>query len=119
MDELYAVLLDMLESFPQVFFIFDALDECHPETQRKELLPLFNRMGKDGICVFLTSRPHPQDIRDAFRDAIQIELSAKDEDIETYIRGKIRENPRARELVDNAGYMEKVISGLTNCAEGM
>lgn len=63
LENLFAALLVASKQFCQTFLVFDALDECHPTTQRAVLLPLFRRMGDDGINVFLTSRPHPEDIK--------------------------------------------------------
>lgn len=40
-EDLYTAMLEASRSFPRVFFVFDALDECHPENQRCGLLPLF------------------------------------------------------------------------------
>lgn len=118
-EELYAVLILVTKSFDKVFFVFDALDECHPEKQRKELLPLFHRMGKDGTSLFLTSRQYPEDIQESFRDAKKIELTAKEEDIETYIRQKIEENSRAKRLVQLGNCQELIVSDLISCAKGM
>lgn len=50
-EELYAALMVVSKQFPQVYFVFDALDGCHPENQRRTLLPLFQRMGREGINV--------------------------------------------------------------------
>lgn len=118
-DELYVALLEVSKLFAQAFFIFDALDECDPEGQRKELIPLFQRMGKDGICVFLTSRPYPEDIEAALCDSIKIELSAHEGDIAAYIKGKIEGNYRARVLVQTAECQDMIISGLVESAKGM
>lgn len=86
LDELYVALIGVSKSFPRVVLVFDALDECKPET-RMELLPLFLRMSNDGINVFLTSRPHPEDIQDSLTDsdAVKIGLSAQAEDLMAYI----------------------------------
>lgn len=118
-DELYVALLEVSELFARVFFVFDALDECDPDGQRRELLPLFQRMGKDGFCVFLTSRPHPEDIRAALCDAAKIELAAQGQDIVAYIKGKIEGNSRARVLVQSAECQDMIISGLVESAQGM
>lgn len=117
-DELYAALLELSKSFNQVFLIFDALDECHKSTQRVELLRLFQLMAKEGIWVFITSRPHPQDIEYALRNAAKIELSAQKEDIEIYIREKIENSARAKGLVQ-IDHIEMIISGLVESAKGM
>lgn len=116
-DELYIALLEVSRSFPQVFFVFDALDECHRDTQRRELLPLFRRMAKDGICVFVTSRPHPEDVQDALEDVAKIRLFAQDEDIATYIKEKIEMNPRAKKLAQDE--KDRIVSRLKEYAKGM
>lgn len=118
-EELYTLLLVAARLFPRVFFVFDALDECHPENQRRVLLPLFQKMGNDGINLFLTSRPHPQDIQDSLKDTVKIELSAQEQDIVIYIQEKINENPRARGLVEQARCKDIIVSELVNCAKGM
>lgn len=91
-EELYTTLLDVSRLFPRTFLIFDALDECDPERQRKELLPLFHRLGKDGLKVFLTSRPHPKDIQNSLQNASKIKLFAHEEDIRRYIEHEIRKD---------------------------
>lgn len=53
LKELYANLSALRKSFSRTFLVFDALDECHEEYQRRELLPLFERLGmEDGISLF-------------------------------------------------------------------
>lgn len=118
-EELYMVLLGITSKFSRVYFILDALDECDQDKQRKGLLPLFHRMGKDGIKVFVTSRPHPEDIQESFKDIAKIKLLAKAEDIESYIRQKIDENPKAKRLVREGKCEDRIISELIDCAKGM
>lgn len=102
-----------------MFLVFDALDECDQESQRKELLPLFHRVSKDGASQFLTSRHYPEDIQDSFSNIPKIELTAKEEDIESYIHARTHGNTRAKRLVRQGNCREKVISQLTNCAQGV
>lgn len=119
-SELYATLLVVARLFPRVFIILDALDECHPESQRKELLPLFHCMGRDGMNLFLTSRPHSEDIQVSLGGfTVKVELSASEEDLASYIEGKINEHPRAKRLVQLSKCKERIISDLVNCAKGM
>ncbi|KAI5838291.1 hypothetical protein DFP73DRAFT_617433 [Morchella snyderi] len=43
----------MQESLSRIFLIFDALDECHEEDQRRGLIPLFERLGMEsGMSLF-------------------------------------------------------------------
>lgn len=103
-----------------MFLVFDALDECDQEKQRKVLLPLFHRMGEEGgASLFVTSRQYPEDIQESFRDTTKIGILAKDEDIRSYIQQQILENPRARRLVLQAGCEGEIVSGLVDCAQGM
>lgn len=117
-DELYTALIATFKSFPRVFLVFDALDECHLDNQRKDLLPLFFPMVESGANLFITSRQHPKDIQEAFRDVPKIQLTAQDWDIEIYIRQRIEENSKARRLVKRAKCEER-ISELIDCAQGM
>lgn len=121
LQTLYEVLLILAKSFVQTFVICDALDECNQSIQRKELLPLFHRMGGVGtrISLFLTSREHPEDIQHSFKDTAKIKIWAKDEDITSYIEQKIAENPRADRLIGQGKYKAKIISELRNCANGV
>jgi protease II len=117
--ELYDILLDVTKFFTRTFFIFDALDECDQSSQRKELLPLFHRMGGNGMKLFLTSREHPEDVQISFEKISKMKLWAKDEDVATYIEQKISEYPQAESLVSQGNYRKKIISELTDCAKGM
>lgn len=123
LKDLQSALLAISKAFSRVFLIFDALDECNEDTQRKTLLPLFLKLSQPdtGISTFLTSRPHPEDIRDSFQGTAQIELKARDEDMEIYIEEKIDENPRSRRIIGqkNSQSKNKIISDLTDCAKGM
>lgn len=120
-EELYTALVAIFKSFAQVFFVFDALDECHQENQREDLLPFFHQLLNDGANIFLTSRPHPEDIQEALNEygASKIELSAREEDIGTYIEAKIERNARAKRLVRQGRCKDRIISELADCAKGM
>lgn len=118
-EELFGALLGTFKSFSQVFLVFDALDECNQDSQRRGLLPLFHRMGQSGANIFLTSRQHPEDIQQSFYDIPKLELSAQKEDIEIYIRQKIEENPRASRLIQRAKCHDRIVSELIDCAQGM
>ncbi|KAF8541178.1 hypothetical protein BDD12DRAFT_949430 [Trichophaea hybrida] len=65
----------------RTFIVCDALDEMHEYDQRQELLPLFHHMKDGGFEIFLTSRPHPADVRISFADAIQFEVTPHQDDL--------------------------------------
>lgn len=117
-EGLYTALPAASKPFTRVFLLFDALDGCD-EGQRKQLLPLFHRLTGNGISVFLTSRPHPDDIQNSLHGAIRIEISAKEGDIRAYIEQRIDENTREKRLVDQGECKDLIISGLVECAKGI
>lgn len=117
-EGLYLALLATIKSFGQVFIVLDALDECSRQ-HRNGLLPLFHQMERDGINLFLTSRHHPEDIQNSFCNSAKVEIRAKDDDLETYIRYKIDKNSRAKNLITRGRCEEKIISKLIDCANGM
>lgn len=119
LDQLYAILFMATSVFSQTFAIFDALDECDKNIQRKYFLPLFHRMANDGVKLFLTSREHPEDIQDSFKNFRKVKLYARDEDIASYIIQKIEENPRAKRLFEQGNCKDRAISVLISCAGGM
>lgn len=118
-EEIYTALLVTSKKFGQVFLMFDALDECDPNNQRNELLPMFHRLKNNGISVFLTSRPHPEDIQSSLNNAAKIQLSAKEADIGAYVQQRIDESPRAKRLVGQGECKDTIVSTLVDCAKGM
>lgn len=117
--QLYTALVEISKLFMRVSLVFDALDECHPET-RLVLIPMFQQMGRDGIYVFMTSRPLA-DIQRLLTSIVEIKLSARREDIVVYLQGKIanlREvKPAKSGLLEK--YKDRVISGIAGCAGEM
>lgn len=119
--QLRSALITASKFFKRTFIVFDALDECDQGNQRKELLPLFLDLAKEGINVFFTSRPHPEDLQ-VFLDANAVnkmKIAAQDDDIELYIQQMIDDNPCAKRLVEKGNCRDDIISALKSCAKGM
>ncbi|RPB11600.1 hypothetical protein P167DRAFT_478412, partial [Morchella conica CCBAS932] len=117
--QLVEVFLATFKLFGQVLIVFDALDECDEDSQRAKLLPLFHQMADVGAGLFITSRQHPEDIQESFKDVVKIELSAKSDDIKSYIEERIEQNTRAKRLVHDGKFGDRIVSQLTKCANGM
>lgn len=116
---LYTALLGISKLFNRVFLIFDGLDECNQKDQLNDLLPLFHRLAKDNISVFVTSRVHPGEIQRSLYNAAKIDLAISSDDMKAYIQEKIDENPRAKSLIGQTGCRDKVVNQLATCANGM
>lgn len=119
LEDLYTMLGVVSKAFARTFIICDALDEYEEEARQNKLLPLFHRMQRDGLNLFLTSREYPEDIQDSFRNSAKIRLWAKDNDIANYVEQKIEESTRAGRLNLQDECKAMIISELTNYAKGM
>ena len=120
-------LTDMLLSMPnrfarRVFVVCDALDEMDQHEQREELLPLFHRLKDSGIALFLTTRPHPVDVQESFRDVSIIELAPKIHDIRQYVEERLSANPsfqRIQQASTGNGLNIRTASKIVDSAAGM
>ncbi|KAF3225433.1 hypothetical protein TWF106_002571 [Orbilia oligospora] len=115
------LLIESASNFKYTYIVVDALDECAPE-QRFNVLNIIQRLaGSGGARVFATSRPHPEDINEVFKEVNKIELGARADDIRKYIKAEIRRyetrTPKARHLHD--GLRDRITDGLTGVSNGM
>ncbi|KAJ7270947.1 hypothetical protein C8J57DRAFT_1468148 [Mycena rebaudengoi] len=91
LDEVRNILTAMTAEYSKLFFVVDALDE-YPEAHRDILLKTLAAMG-ESVSLMLTSRPNltPEAF---FSTALVLEISAKDEDIRSYIKAQIQNSFR-------------------------
>jgi hypothetical protein len=118
-EELFLALIGTSRSFFQTYLVFDALDECDREAQRKVFLPILHRMGESGFRVFITSRRYADDIEETFRNVPRIEIVAHDDDIKSYIYEILDVYPSAKRMIKNSGLEDEVVSRLARVAGGM
>ncbi|KAJ7241249.1 ankyrin repeat-containing domain protein [Mycena rebaudengoi] len=87
LDEVRNILTATTAEYSKLFFVVDALDE-YPEANRNILLKALAAMGKS-VSLMLTSQPNitPEAF---FSTALVLEISAKDEDIRSYVRAQIQ-----------------------------
>ncbi|OAG06012.1 ankyrin [Paraphaeosphaeria sporulosa] len=119
----------LIEDLPQVYVVFDALDEC-PEQERGDILGfitgIVTAQVRCHVKVFVTSR-NEMDIAKAFGDrhipTIQIQTENVTADIETFARSqveKLQGGEHGKTLyVTNDGLKEKIVRTLATKAEGM
>ena len=99
-QDLELTLLDVCQDFDQVFIAIDALDECDEGMRRKHfLLFLATLQQTPRIRLFVSSRPHPKDIRRALNPAPQVAVQASDADLRKYLRRRIEESDNA-DIID-------------------
>lgn len=104
LEELYSLMLEVARAFHATFVVCDALDECDAQTQRAVLLPLLKRMGRDGIALFATGRPYPEDIQDSFREGVsRIDLLAREEDLRKVVQFLVSRKNVESDVPDDYG----------------
>lgn len=117
-QDLELTLLHVCRNFDQVFIAIDALDECDEATSRKRfLLFLATLQQTPSLRLFVTSRPHPEDVRRAFESAPQIVIEASDADLRKYLRKRIEDSGSA-DIIDE-DFEQRLVETIAKGAQKM
>jgi hypothetical protein len=119
-DELRATITRMCEKFNHVFIVVDGVDECQEEAEEvaTTLQQLAECTDNSSIAIFSRDEEEIQmALDDEFRN---IAISARTEDIETYIRAEmmLRES-HGRLVVKDITVKERIEAELVQRANGM
>jgi hypothetical protein len=115
LEEISATIRGVLGSYPEVFIIIDALDEC-PDEHRDILLSRLKTLQIPTVKLMITSRPNIS-ISSEFENALVLPIKAHQEDIERFVQGQI---PRlARSVSSRQDLRQLVISTIKDAADGM
>ena len=118
LQDLLKVFSLVSQDFDRVFVVIDALDECDEGKHRQAVIEILNKLGEQAnIRLFITSRPHPQDIRMALNFASQITIEAQDSDLRKYLSHEFQ-NSHSAELFDESFKVE-IMDKITNRANKM
>ena len=115
--ELLHVFNEVCRTFSHCYLIVDALDECNM-SYRKDVLRLLKDLDLASIQLFMTSRPHSQDIVQSFYGAEQVRVEASEGDIKTYCHRMMDDNDTTRKLVEGPLRAE-VADIISRNAQGM
>ena len=97
-EDLEEVLLLTCRTFDRVFVVIDALDECC-EDERKAVLRSLDMLHKGSCCsIFVTSRPHPEDIKKAFELFPKIDIEATASNLKKYVQREIESKENLDEI---------------------
>ncbi|KAL8949723.1 MAG: hypothetical protein Q9222_004199 [Ikaeria aurantiellina] len=114
-QDLMPALLATCRGPTRVFVVIDALDECAVK-HRREFLKLLDGL-RECVNIFITSRPHLDDLAKTLGPLIQIEVKAHDSDLQKYIQQEI-ESSEARDEIDST-FMEEIIGKVVSRAQSM
>jgi hypothetical protein len=116
----------VIERFPRVILVFDALDEC--DDRERWLLPLLSKLvercahvQRPVVKVFITSRRQPDIVR-AFRNVPTISILASNvaSDIEAYIHHELAYRLRLGPLqLQDSRLVDEITGALAAKANGM
>ena len=99
-QDLEEALLLTFSEFHRVFLVIDALDECS-KSQRGAVLRALNNISQSSpASIFVTSRPHAEDVSKAFKRSHRVLIEARSSDIKKYVDNKV-ENSDALDTSDN------------------
>lgn len=115
--QLVPIIISLLRSFNSTYIIIDALDECFDD-YRHDIFSLITRIQTVPIHIFVTSRPHPEDINTAFAHWPRLEIRAHEEDIRRLFNDKLEHKPSAQRIMTN-GLKEEIFLAIIKKAQGM
>ncbi|KAH7304498.1 hypothetical protein BKA65DRAFT_531311 [Rhexocercosporidium sp. MPI-PUGE-AT-0058] len=107
-----------LRHFSKVYVVIDALDECSEDGRTRELFLTEAQKLFPSICLLVTSR----DLLDTkFENAARLDINASDQDIERYLRSRIKvELARFIKTDDpDSTFSANVLTSITAKANGM
>lgn len=113
-------LLEAVNLHEKTTLIFDALDECDPQSRNRitETIKFLLSNSRRPVKVFVSSRPD-RDIRKAFQNFVNIEILARHnkKDIQMYINAEIVKHSNWKEMP--AWLQEEIIQVLSKRSDGM
>ena len=83
-----ATLEDVLLSFPKVYLVIDALDECTEENEVRSILLTELKKFQHHVSLIVMSRPIP-DIEDLLSGAVILSIEASPVDIRNYLEQRL------------------------------
>ena len=117
-DEILSILHSVSILYPRVYIIVDALDECQVTSgcRTRLLSGIFELQAKVRANIFSTSRFDPE-IEKEFKQSIQLEIRARDEDVQIYLAGNIARLPSF--VSSNPDLLDNIKATISKAVGGM
>jgi NACHT domain len=123
--ELYLrVLKDVIHSFPRVYLVLDALDECGSRTELTDLLTVMAEWKIETLQLLVTSRK-VRDIERCLEDVVEekyiisLQSDMIDSDIQLYIRERLCNDKDLRKWRKDGELQDEIEKMLVRGAHGM
>jgi hypothetical protein len=112
LDQLTNILISEIQTYSKVFIVVDALDECREDdATRATLLEVL--WSPRQVNLMVTSRDLPSISRD-FEGTKHLHIHAQDDDIKSYIEGRIARGPQCLKRLQ-----ETIITKIVENTRGM
>jgi hypothetical protein len=118
LDEIFAALQTACSSYPVVYVVVDALDECtnRDGTRAKLIDRLRQLQTKVNLRLMCTSRFIPE-IEEEFRSDAVFEVRASKQDVRRYVAGQLPRLPRC--IQQDSRLRQDVQDGIAQAVDGM
>lgn len=118
LDEILEALCSVCRLYSRVFIVVDALDECQVTDgcRRKFLSEIFILQRETKINVLATSR-FIQEILETFKNEVHLNISARDEDVQTYVAGTMDQLPSF--VLRNLALRDEIKATISKTVDGM
>jgi hypothetical protein len=117
-DEISSVLTEVIQSFPQVFLVVDALDECSEKSCRELLSNLRDLQTKTAGMKLLATSRHAVNFPRNFGECDTLEIKANKSDVEAVLESQMG-LLSACVTTDNAALRNKVNEEIAAAVDGM
>lgn len=124
LDDLMQVLKDLMQEFPSIYIILDALDECSDQQVLLQNIEEIHTWRVPELHLLLTSRKLPE-IKTALmkmtnsRSRVPIPSEAVNIDIELYVRQRLQNDPRLERWRNRIKARNEIEETLKAKADGM
>ena len=118
-DDNLDLLKIQLHQLQCAFICIDAVDELKP-TVRRQLLNVLKELGTYNIRLFFTGRHHVEsEVQRSFQamERYKVEISASNQDIETFVRQQIIEDPNS-DMMDET-FVKDIVDAIVKKSQGM
>jgi Cdc6-like AAA superfamily ATPase len=114
--DIFSVLPDVIRSFPEVFLVVDALDECSEQSRRELLSNLRDLQNKTGMKLLAKSRL-TVNFRKIFEECAKLEIEANKRDFIAVLDGRVEGLPAC--VRTDSVLWNKVKEDIAKAVDGM
>jgi hypothetical protein len=116
-EDVRATLRLVTSSYSRTFIVVDALDEGEDHHLTTLFSEIFSLQKEFGVNVIATTRPAvTEQLSGLFKGAIEIEIIAKDEDVQRYVEARMHELPIC---VSKGRLNDDIKKKILECVDGM